>query len=66
MPKPFLKEFRADVIAVARQGAQSIAQDAGNFEVSVLPPPVAEGCRPRGRRLRSNLTVDCPRAARPT
>ena len=34
MPKPFLKEFRADVIAVARQGDQSIAQVARSFEVS--------------------------------
>ncbi len=34
MPKPFPKEFRADVIAVARQGDQSIAQVARNFGVS--------------------------------
>ena len=34
MPKPFLKEFRADVIAAARQGDQSIAQVARSFGVS--------------------------------
>ncbi len=34
MPKPFPKEFRADVIAVARKGDQSIAQVARNFGVS--------------------------------
>ena len=34
MPKPFPKEFRADVIAVARQGDQSIAQVARSFGVS--------------------------------
>ena len=34
MPKPFPKEFRADVIAVARQGEQSIAQVARSFGVS--------------------------------
>jgi transposase len=34
VPKPFPMEFRRDVIAVARQGAQSIAQVARNFGVS--------------------------------
>ena len=34
MPKPFPKEFRRDVIAVARQGDQSIAQVAKSFGVS--------------------------------
>ena len=34
MPKPFPMEFRADVIAVARQGDQSIAQVARSFGVS--------------------------------
>ena len=34
MPKPFPKEFRRDVIAVARQGDQSIAQVARSFGVS--------------------------------
>ena len=34
MPKPFPKEFRADVIAVARQGDQSVAQVARSFGVS--------------------------------
>lgn len=31
MPKPFPEEFRREVIAVARQGDQSIAQVAKNF-----------------------------------
>jgi transposase-like protein len=34
VPKPFPKEFRADVIAVARQGDQSVAQVARSFGVS--------------------------------
>ena len=34
MPKPFPKEFRRDVIAVARQGDQSIGQVAKSFGVS--------------------------------
>ena len=34
MPKPFPKEFRSDVIAVARQGDQSVAQVALSFGVS--------------------------------
>ena len=34
MPKPFPKEFRRDVIAVARQGEQSIAQVARSFGIS--------------------------------
>ena len=34
MPKPFPEEFRADVIAVARRGDQSIAQVARSFGVS--------------------------------
>ena len=34
MPKPFPKEFRADVIAVARQGDQPIAQVARSFGIS--------------------------------
>ncbi len=34
MPKPFPKEFRADVIAVARRGDQSVAQVARSFGVS--------------------------------
>jgi transposase-like protein len=34
VPKPFPQEFRADVIAVARQGDQSIAQVARSFGVS--------------------------------
>jgi transposase-like protein len=34
VPKPFPKEFRRDVIAVARRGDQSIAQVARSFGVS--------------------------------
>ena len=34
MPKPFPTEFRRDVIAVARQGDQSIAQVARSFGIS--------------------------------
>jgi transposase-like protein len=34
VPKPFPKEFRRDVIAVARQGDRSIAEVARSFGVS--------------------------------
>ena len=34
MPTPYPKEFRCDVIAVARQGEQSIAQVARSFGIS--------------------------------
>ena len=34
MPKPFPTEFRRDVIAVARQGDQPIAQVARSFGIS--------------------------------
>jgi transposase len=34
VPKPFPMEFRRDVIAVARQGEQSIAQVAQSFGIS--------------------------------
>ena len=34
MPKPYPEEFRRDVIAVARQGEQSIAQVAKSFGIS--------------------------------
>ncbi|CCH89122.1 protein of unknown function [Modestobacter italicus] len=34
MPKPLPEKFRADVVTVARQGDQSIAQVAGSFGVS--------------------------------
>jgi transposase-like protein len=34
VPKPFPAEFRRDVIAVARQGDQSIAQVARSFGIS--------------------------------
>ncbi len=44
MPKPFPKEFRADVIAVARKGDQSIAQVARSFGIS-------ESCLARWLRI---------------
>ena len=44
MPKPFPEEFRRDVIAVARQGDQSIAQVARSFGVS-------ESCLSRWLRI---------------
>ena len=34
MPTPYPKEFRRDVISVARQGGQSIAQVARSFGIS--------------------------------
>lgn len=34
MPTPYPKEFRRDVIAVARQGDQSVAQVARSFGIS--------------------------------
>jgi len=34
VPTPYPKEFRRDVIAVARQGGQSIAQVARSFGIS--------------------------------
>ncbi len=34
MPNPYPKEFRRDVIAVARQGDQSVAQVARSFGIS--------------------------------
>ncbi|WP_370645190.1 hypothetical protein [Pseudonocardia sp. DSM 110487] len=34
MPKPFPKRFRRDVIAVARQGEQPIAQVARELRIS--------------------------------
>lgn len=37
MPKPFPKEFRRDVVAVARQGDQSRAQVARSFGISESP-----------------------------
>lgn len=44
MPKPFPPEFRRDVVAVARQGDQSIAQVARSFGVS-------ESCLSRWLRI---------------
>ncbi len=55
MPKPFPKEFRADVIAVARKGDQSIAQVAQLRGLGVLSGSLAEGRRPGGRTCRQQL-----------
>jgi transposase-like protein len=44
VPTPYPKEFRRDVIAVARQGDQSIAQVARSFGVS-------ESCLARWLRI---------------
>ena len=62
MPKPFPLEFRRDVIAVARQGDQSIAQVARSFGVS-------ESCLSRWLRIADQEdgidtdTVDRPAAS---
>ena len=44
MPTPYPKEFRRDVIAVARQGDQSVAQVARSFGIS-------ESCLARWLRI---------------
>ena len=44
MPTPYPKEFRADVVAVARQGDQSIAKVARSFGIS-------ESCLARWLRI---------------
>ncbi|WP_308194596.1 transposase [Pseudonocardia kujensis] len=54
MPKPFPKEFRRDVIAVARQGDQSIAAVARSFGIS-------ESCLSRWLKIadrEDGITVD--------
>ncbi len=53
MPTPYPKEFRRDVIAVARQGDQSIAKVAKSFGVS-------ESCLNRWLRIadREDARVD--------
>lgn len=56
MPTGYPKEFRRDVIAVARQGGQSIAQVARSFGVS-------ESCLARWLRLADR---DEGRAAAPS
>jgi transposase-like protein len=58
VPKPFPKEFRRDVIAVARQSDQSIAEVARSFGVS-------ESCLGRWLRLAAieDGTVEDPAQA---
>ncbi len=34
MPKPYLKEFRDDLVAVARRGAAALTRMADNFGIS--------------------------------
>ena len=47
MPTPYPKEFRRDVIAVARKGDQSIAQVARELrDLRVLSGPLAADRRP--------------------
>src|SRR5437868_11429045 len=53
MPKPFPKEFRDDVVAVARKGESSIKQVAADFGISesclhnwLKQADVEEGVRP--------------------
>ena len=62
MPKPFPKEFRRDVIAVARQGDQSIAVVARNFGIS-------QSCLQRWLKIadrEDGLCPDLPDAASTT
>jgi hypothetical protein len=50
VPKPFPIEFRYDVVAVARKGQAPLSQIARDFwDLRVLPAPVAEAGRHRGR-----------------
>ncbi|ALL79537.1 transposase (plasmid) [Pseudonocardia sp. EC080610-09] len=56
MPKPFPTEFRRDVIAVARQGDQSIASVARNFGIS-------ESCLSRWLKIadrEDGISADAP------
>ncbi|GAA1380761.1 hypothetical protein GCM10009613_05600 [Pseudonocardia kongjuensis] len=56
MPKPFPTEFRRDVIAVARQGNQSLASVARNFGIS-------ESCLSRWLKIadrEDGLSTDAP------
>ena len=59
MPTPYPKEFRADVVAVARQGDQSIAKVARSFGIS-------ESCLARWLRIadrEDGLLPDAPAVA---
>lgn len=58
MPTPYPKEFRRDVVAVARQGEQSVAQVARSFGVS-------ESCLNRWLRVaeREDAVAGTPAAA---
>ncbi len=59
MPKPYPKEFRDDVVAVARKGQAPLNQIAKDFGISegclhnwMKKADVADGNRPGGRRGR--------------
>lgn len=59
MPKPFPMEFRRDVIAVARQGDQSIASVARSFGIS-------ESCLSRWLKIadrEDGINTDAPDTA---
>lgn len=62
MPIPYPKEFRPDVVAVARQGDQSIAKVARSFGIS-------ESCLSRWLRIAdredAGLTASSTRSAPP-
>jgi len=58
VPRPYPKEFRADVVAVARRGDAPISQVAKDFGITESPlrsllhaADVGEAARPSGRDL---------------
>ncbi len=59
MPTPYPKEFRRDVIAVARQGDQSVAQVARSFGIS-------ESCLARWLRIAEREDVGASSAGSAT
>lgn len=54
MPKPYPREFREDVVAVAREGEDTIAQIAKDFRAS--PSPVCA----TGSMLPTSRTAGVP------
>jgi transposase len=59
MPKPLPKEFRADVIAVARQGDRTIAEVARSFGVS-------ESCLNRWLKIANREEAAAGASAKPS
>ena len=59
MPTPYPKEFRADVVAVARQGDKSRAQVARSFGIS-------ESCLARWLRIADREDGSVPRSDEPS